>query len=369
MSISSLDASNAAVYRAETLAATSRACVADAVEQDAVAASLEKRISSMVARAADAVSTTVARSNTLLAAGAQYTAAVRSAADRNAKMLHKHLEDDVIAEADSNVEQLASWSALSASSPCVDCFDFAYSAVLLGDASIFSSTAFTPFVVLCVASVETDVDVAHLHRIFSSDIDAARSTVGGQGLLAFDPEDSAAARQQNVIHVVPRDVDGVIVKWVTSADISLALLPGVVIFGLLLSYDVCADAEGWRVAYTVGGARTGESTIRLQLHVNGVRLWQGEVMVRVALLFACYFTLLTVVWAFCVCTSRLKRRCPPSRAPQTSEPRRLPPHRLTPTSLLLLRLHFPLMLTYSTKSVTRWCTLLPWAKLRVHASC
>ena len=127
MSITSPANNNACIrYGA---AATSRACVADAVAQDAAAASLEQRVSSMVARAADAVSTTLARAGTLLAEGARYTAAVRRAADRIEKMSRKHLDDDVLIEAVSNAEQLASWSALSALLPCVDCADSAYSAV------------------------------------------------------------------------------------------------------------------------------------------------------------------------------------------------------------------------------------------------
>ena len=238
----------------------------------------------MVARAADAVSNSVARSNTLLAKGARYTAAVRCAADHTAERLRKHLEDDVIAEADSNAEQLASWSAVSnALLPCVYWSDSAYSAVLLGDELLFSSTrTTTPWAVLCVASVQTEVDATQLHRLSSIGIDAARSSVSGQGLTAFDPSDSAAARQQNVIGVVPRDVDGVIAEWVTPADISLTLLPDCMASGLSLSYDVTADGDGWRVAYTVGGVCTDPTTISLQLGINGVRLWQGDVRVRVA---------------------------------------------------------------------------------------
>ena len=147
--------------------------------------------------------------------------------------------------------------------------------------------------VLCVASVQADVDIAQLHRIFSNDIDAARSSVSGQGLTAFDRAASAAARQQNVIYVVPRDVDGAIVEWVTATDISLALLPGVVTSGLFLSYEVGAadSAEGWRVVYTVGGVSTAGSVITLQLDVHGVQLWQGNVRVRAVVLLYCLRTI------------------------------------------------------------------------------
>ena len=210
--------------------------------------------------------------------GAKFTVAVRSAATHTAETTYKHL-DDIIEEADTNTKQLASWSALSASSLCVSWSDTAYSAVLLGDALLFASTTPTPWVVLCVAP--SGLDVAQLHRLSSSGIDAARSSVSGQGLTAYDPSDSAAARQQNVIYVVPRDVDGAIAEWATPADISLTLLPDCMASGLSLSYDVTADGDGWRVAYTVGRVSTGPTTISLQLDVNDVRLWQGDVRVRV----------------------------------------------------------------------------------------
>ena len=277
--MSTILSTGAANLSVDTLHCTSQACVADAVTQDAAAASLEQRLSSMVARAADAVSSTVACDGTLLAASAQYTAAVRCAADCTAKMLCKHMDDDAIVEADTNAEQLASWSALTAlSPPCVDWFD---SAAVLGDTLLFSLTTPTPSVVLCVASVQTDA--AQLHRIYSSDIDTTRSTVNGQGLTAYDPSAGAAVRQQNVIYVVPRDVDGAIVEWVTPADISLSLMLNCMDSGLSLWYDVDAvnSADGWRVAYAVDGDSTEVSTISLQLDVRRVQLWHGDVRVRV----------------------------------------------------------------------------------------
>ena len=272
MSISSLHANTDAFHGAETLAATSLACVVDAIAYNAAADSLEQRQCSMINRTGDAVTTTVAYSGALLALSAEYAASTRLDADRIAKMSRKHLEDDVIFEAGANIKQLASWSAFSASLSCIDWSDFAYSAVLLGDELLFSSTTTAPLAVFCVASVQVDVDVMQLlHRICSRDIDITRSTVSGQGLTAFDPLASAAARQQNIIHVVPRDADGVIADWVTATDICLTLLP----HGVDLSFDVDVCEEGWRVTYTVRGVSTAGSRISLQLDVCHVSTVAG----------------------------------------------------------------------------------------------
>ena len=280
MSISSPGVRNVVACQAcighgpEVLAATSRACFADADAQDAVAASLEKRLSSMVARAADAVSNSVARSDTLLAEGARYAAAVWSAADRTAKMSRKHLNDDVIVEAVSNTEQLAAWSALSASSSCADWSDSAYSAVFLGDELLFSSTASTPWMVLCVASVQADMDVTQLHRISSSDIDVASSTVSGQGLTAFNPSDGPEARQQNVICIIPRDVDGNVAEWVTAIDIRLELVLLDASMKITVSYEISTDHDSWRVVYLVGGQ---PDNVCINVYICEALVWKGSV--------------------------------------------------------------------------------------------
>ena len=268
MFMSSPDATNGT----DTLAALSRACVADADTQDAVAASLEQRVFSMEARATDAVGTTVARAGTLLAVGSQSTAAVWSDADRIVEMLRKHLEDDVIAEADSNAEQLASWSALSASSSCAAVYDFAYSAVLLGDALLFSSTHSTSWALLCVAPVQTDV--TQLHRVCTSDIDAAHSSVSGQGLTAFDPSDGPEARQQNVICIIPRDVDGNVAEWVTAIDIRLELVLLDASMKITVSYEISTDHDSWRVVYLVGGQ---PDNVCINVYICEALVWKGSV--------------------------------------------------------------------------------------------
>ena len=200
---------------------------------------MSKHILKMQARAVAAVQATNAASVSVLHALACHVADVHARATRAVKLNEKRL-NDAAEEADINAKQLIALTALLKY--------YAYDAF---DALVFNfKNPSYCWLALLVANFD-DVDLSLLHRVFSAGIDAARTSVHGQGLTAFDPSDGPEARQQNVICILPRDADGNLAEWVTATDIRLELVsPGE---ETTLSFDITGDQDGWRVVYIIAG--------------------------------------------------------------------------------------------------------------------
>ena len=214
----------------------------------------------MQARAAAAVQATNAASDSVLHALACHVADVHAAATRLVKLNEKRLVD-AAEEADTNAKQLIAWAAL------IEYYtDDVFDAPLFN----FENPSYCWFV-LPVANL-ADVDLSLLHRVFSVEIDVARTSVSGQGLTAFDPSDGPEARQQNVICIIPRDADGNLAEWVTATDIRLELVsPGE---ETTLSFDITGDQDGWRVVYIIGGQ---PENICINLYICEALVWKGSV--------------------------------------------------------------------------------------------
>ena len=218
-----------------------------------------QHIMKMQARAAAAVQATNAASESLLNALACHVADIHARATRSFKLNEKRL-GDAAEEADTNAKHLTAWAAR-----------LEYSAHDAYDAPVFAFQNLCSRLVLPVANL-ADVDLSLLHRVFSAGIDAARTSVSGQGLTAFDPSDGPEARQQNVICILPRDADGNITEWVTATDIRLALqTPSA---ETTLMFDVSADQEGWRVVYVIGGR---PKNVCMNLYICEALVWKDSV--------------------------------------------------------------------------------------------
>jgi hypothetical protein len=214
----------------------------------------------MQARAAAAVTAAAAASAALLAVRAREANIVRARIARVGTLL-----DDAIDEASANEKQLLSWAAYFASAP---------SNCDIDEPPALACDNPTGCFVLPVAPAHVDVECLP-HRLVSAGIDASRSVVSGQGLTAYDRFDTRKTRKQNVICLALRDADGGVAEWITPADICLKLRDPIV--GASVSCDIVADGDNWRVTYLVCG---NPGAITLQLRVNDVQLWQGDVRVR-----------------------------------------------------------------------------------------
>ena len=221
---------------------------------------LTQDILNMQARAAAAVVNANACTDLLLAALAQYSSDMHARAARVARFKEKQL-DDSAAEAYISAKQWMSWAAL-----------LKHAAHDVLDAPpMFTFEIPTNGHVLVMPA---GIDVSSLHRVVSEGIDVARSNIYGQGLTAFDPSDTIAARQQNVICILPCGADGGVVEWVTASDIHMALTSQSSCGETTLAFEVFADNGGWRVVYVIGGSA---STVELQICVHTVPFWQGRV--------------------------------------------------------------------------------------------
>ena len=218
----------------------------------------------MLARADCALRNAAHNADNLLAAGAHCAAAARAAAHRKARISTK-THEDTIEEADTNTKQLAAWAALANSSGQIP--------TPLQSLTPFQTRTPTHCLITCVAPMLQTHD-EQTHRLYTANIDATRSSVSGQGLLAFDPSEGHEARQQNVIRIVPRDADGNLADWVTPDDIRLVVLSPSA--DTTLTFEVAANGEGWTVAYVCYGSPTD---IVLQLSILNVTLWQGSLRV------------------------------------------------------------------------------------------
>ena len=220
---------------------------------------MSKHILKMQARAAAAVVATNAASDSVLEALARHAANIHATATHSVKLSEKRL-DDAAEEADTNAKQLLAWAAL-----------LGHAAHSAFDAPVFTSQNSTHWFVLPVANL-TDVDLSLLHRVFYAGIDAARTSISGQGLMAFDPSDGPEARQQNVICIIPRDADGNFAEWVAATDIRLELVSPGADTETTLMFDITADQDGWRVVYIIGGH---PENICFNLYICEALVWKG----------------------------------------------------------------------------------------------
>ena len=216
----------------------------------------------MQARAAAAVVATNAASDSVLEALARHAANIHATATRSVKLNEKRL-DDAAEEADTNAKQLIAWAALLGHA--------AHSALNAAPPPVFSIQNLCNWLVLPVANL-ADVDLSLLHRVFSAGIDAARTSISGQGLTAFDPSDGPEARKQNIICIIPRDADGNVSEWVTANDIRLELqAPNA---ETTLMFDITSEQDGWRVVYSIGGQ---PQNICVNLYICEALVWKGSV--------------------------------------------------------------------------------------------
>ena len=138
-----------------------------------------QRIVHMQERAAAAVVHANAASECLLQALARHAANIRA---RSARVvdLHKNRLDDAAVEADTNANQLRACAAALLKFAVNNAFNVPPVFVFqIPTHLVFPVAQFTP----------NDPDVALLHRVYSAEIDVARTSVSGQGLTVFYPSD------------------------------------------------------------------------------------------------------------------------------------------------------------------------------------
>ena len=128
-----------------------------------------------------------------------------------------------------------------------------------------------------------DYDVLRLHVLATRDADPLCCELSGRGLkrYRYNPFDTDSARASNVIHVVARGDDGAVLEWLTPRDVQLRLSPACVAGGLTLSYELCVDGDGWRVAYRVQNIDRPFTTLifDLVIVIGGVPVWDGNIKV------------------------------------------------------------------------------------------
>ena len=218
-----------------------------------------QHIMKMQARAAAVIIATDTASVSVLHGLACHVADIHAKAARAVNLNKKRL-NDAAEEADINAKQLIALAAL-----------LEYSTDDAFDAPVFIFQNQTRWLVLPIANF-SDVNLSLLYRVFSAGIDAARTSVHGQGLTAFDPSDGNEARQQNVICIIPRDAYGNLAEWVTATDVGLALqAPSE---GTKLTFEVLEDANGLRVVYFIGGR---PDKVYINLYIYEALVWKGSV--------------------------------------------------------------------------------------------
>ena len=218
----------------------------------------------MQARAAAAVDRTNAASEWLLQALARHVTGICAKVARAVELSGKRL-DDAAEDADANAK--LAWAALLGHA--------AHSALDAAPPPVFAFEHQVDWLVLPIAQLNlADSDVFSLHRVFSADFDAARTSISGQGLTAFDPSDGPEARQQNIIRILPYDVDGNVAEWVTTTDIGLELVSHGACNATTLSYEVTADRDGWHVVYCIG---VQPDNVGVNLYICKALVWKSLV--------------------------------------------------------------------------------------------
>lgn len=239
---------------------------------------IDNHVHILTARAVSAVTIAVTKAAATLDAALRFAVTIKAS---DAIMVSLIQLDDVAEEASTNVQQLTSYAALLKWPnvlPMVDNDLFVLSGPFaLEDPFLFNMAVCISWSLTLAAPHDVDV-TSSLCRLVTSVIEGSLCELSGPGLTVFDPSDTADARKRNVICVVPRDAHGVVANWVSTDDIRLSLLPENMSAGLSLSFDVTADGDCWRVAYSVYGNCIGIN-IRLTITIAGVSVRECHVKV------------------------------------------------------------------------------------------